>query len=210
MNLESHLEEGERLIARAWKTIALRGVAGIVFGIVAVAWPGIGLTTLLALVGVFALISGFTALYGAYSAPSGTSGRGWLAFDGVLAIAFGIVVFVWPDLSARGLLFAIAAWAIATGIIEFGVGAAALPVTGSRSLLLMLWGVVSVSFGAIMFARPGTGALALLGLVAAFAIVTGVMQVAFAMELRRVAGDVEKSLSPRTTTKPTSKPALHG
>jgi uncharacterized membrane protein HdeD (DUF308 family) len=206
MNLESHLEEGERLIARAWKTLALRGVVAIAFGIVAVAWPDMGLTTLLALVGAFALVAGLTALYGAYRAPVNRARRAWLALDGVLAIAFAVLVLVWPDLSARGLLFAIAAWAVATGIVEFGLGAAVLPVTGPRSLLLMFWGVVSAAFGAIMFARPGAGALALLALVAAFAIVTGVTQVAYAVELRRLAGELERRLSPR----PSPKPALHG
>jgi uncharacterized membrane protein HdeD (DUF308 family) len=206
MNLESHLEEGERLIARAWKTLALRGVVAIAFGIVAVAWPDMGLTTLLALVGAFALVAGLTALYAAYRAPVNRARRTWLALDGVLAIAFAVLVLVWPDLSARGLLFAIAAWAVATGIVEFGLGAAVLPVTGPRSLLLMFWGVVSAAFGAIMFARPGAGALALLALVAAFAIVTGVTQVAYAVELRRLAGELERRLSPR----PSPKPALHG
>lgn len=201
MNLESHLEEGERLIARTWKTLAVRGVLGIALGIIAVAWPNIGLTTLLALVGAFALVSGTTALYGAFTTRLDRSGRAWLAFDGLLAIVFAIVILVWPDLSARGLLFAIAAWAIASGLLEFGVGAAVLPVTGARSLLLMLGGVVSVAFGAIMFARPGAGALALLALVAAFAIVTGSMQVAVAIELRRVAAKVERRVSPRSSTK---------
>lgn len=206
MNLESHLVEGERLIARAWKTLALRGVVAIAFGIAAVAWPDMGLTTLLALVGAFALVAGVSALSAAFRVPVNRARRAWLALDGGLAIAFAAVVLVWPDLSARGLLFAIATWAVATGILEFALGAAVLPVTGARSLLLMLSGVLSAAFGAIMFARPGAGALALLALVAAFAIATGVVQVAYATELRRIAGEVERRLSPHRS----AKPALHG
>ncbi len=202
MNPESHIEEAEQAVARGWRTLALRGVLAVAFGIVIVAWPNIGLTTLLALVAAFALVAGATALYGAFTVPVEGGRRAWLAVDGVLAIAFGIVVLVWPDLSARALLFAIAAWAVATGLIEFALGAFALPVTGGRALLLMLWGVGSVAFGVIMFAQPGAGALALLALVSAYAIVTGVLQIGFALELRRAAGELKTRLQPRASTKP--------
>lgn len=174
----------------------------IVFGVAALIWPSIGLSTLIALFAAFALASGIVAIYGAFTAPISNSQRGWLAFDGVLAIAVGVVVLVWPDLSGRALLFAIAAWAVASGVLELVYGAVVLPVTGGRSLLLMLWGVVSVAFGVVMFAKPGTGALALLALIAAFAIVTGIVQIAYAIELRRMAGEVKHRFEPRAATKP--------
>ena len=66
-----------------------------------------------------------------------------------------------------------------------------LPISGSRSLLLVLGGLLSIAFGVIMFAHPGAGAVALLALIAAFPLMTGVMQIAFALELRRVLGEVE-------------------
>ena len=105
---------------------------------------------------------------------------------------------MWPDLSALGLLYAIAAWAIALGIFEIAF-AFDLPLSGGRSVLLALTGVLSVAFGVIMFAEPGAGAVALLALVAAFALVTGAMQIAFALELRRVAHELEDRVRPHAT-----------
>jgi uncharacterized membrane protein HdeD (DUF308 family) len=203
-HIESQLKEGERKLARIWRTLAVSGLLGIAFGVVTVIWPGIGLTTLIAVFAGFALAIGLTTIIGAFDAA--VPPRFWIVLQGLLPIAAAIVVLVWPGLSARALLFAIAAWAVATGILEFLGGMLALPLSGARALLVMLTGLVSVAFGVIMFARPGAGALALLMLIAAFAIVTGVTQLAASFELRRVAHEAER----RVQRRPTAKPVTHG
>ena len=115
MNLETHLNEGERTLARIWKVTALRGVLAIAFAVVILVWPSIGLTALIALFGAFALVSGVTTIVGAFNAAMRGGERAWLVVEGLLGVAVGVVVFVWPGLSALGLLYAIAAWAIAIG-----------------------------------------------------------------------------------------------
>ncbi len=203
MNLETHLQEGEQALAHIWKVTALRGALAIAFAVVILIWPSIGLSALLALFGAFALVSGVATIAGAFNLPIRGGQRAWLVVDGLLGIAVGVVVFVWPDLSALGLLYAIAAWAIAVGIFEIAL-AFALPISGGRSLLAVLGGLLSIAFGVIMFAHPGAGAVALLALIAAFALVTGFMQVAFALELRRVVAELERPFRPRATAKPVS------
>ena len=200
MNLERHLKEGEQALARMWKIALLRGVVAIAFAVVILVWPNIGLATLIALFGAFALVSGIATIAGAFSLPSGDGERVWLTLEGLLGIVVGVVVFVWPDLSALGLLYAIAAWAIAVGLFEITL-AFALPLSGGRALLVMLGGLLSVAFGVIMFGHPGAGAVALLALVAAFALVIGVMQIAFAVELRHVVAELEPTVRPRATAK---------
>jgi uncharacterized membrane protein HdeD (DUF308 family) len=204
--IESQLKEGERKLARIWRMLAVSGLLGIAFGVVMVIWPGIGLTTLIAVFAGFALAIGLTTLIGAFNAGVPQRARFWIVLQGLLPIAAAAVVLVWPGLSARALLFAIAAWAVATGILEFLGGMLALPLSGTRALLVMLTGLVSVAFGVIMFARPGAGALALLMLIAAFAVVTGVTQLAAAFELRRVAHEAGRRVQPR----PRAKPVTHG
>ncbi|MPV90555.1 HdeD family acid-resistance protein, partial [Georgenia ruanii] len=163
----------------------VRGAVAIIFAIVILLWPGIALATLIALVGAYALVSGIAMIVGAFSVPIRGGQRAWIIFEGLLGIAVGVVVFVWPNLSALGLLYAIAAWAILVGILEI-VLAFVLPFTGGRTLLLALGGVLWAAFGVIMFARPGAGAVALLALIAAFAFVTGVMHIGLALDLRRL------------------------
>jgi len=198
--LESHLEEGERVLARIWRGTALRGLLATAFGIIVLVWPNIGLGTLIALVGVLALTSGAATMLGASRAALPAGQRSWMVLEGALATAAGVVVFVWPGLSALALLYAIAAWAIAVGIVQVAL-AVVLPFSGGRSVLLTLSALLSIAFGVVMFARPGAGAIALLALVAAFALVTGVTQIAWALELRRVSGAIERGLR-RTTRRP--------
>jgi len=204
MNPETHLQDGERTLARIWKVTALRGIAALAFSAVILGWPNIGLAALIALFGAFALVSGIATIAGTLSFPIQRSRRAWLAFEGLLGIAVGVVVFVWPGLSALGLLWAIAAWAIAVGVFEITL-AFVLPISGGRSLLLALGGLLSVAFGVIMFAHPGAGAVALLALIAAFALVTGVMQVMFALELRRVVAELDRRVRPLATAKPVTQ-----
>ena len=205
MTLETHLQEGERVLAHFWKVTALRGALAIAFAVVVLIWPSIGLSALVALFGGFALVSGLATIVGAFNLPTSGGERAWLVFEGLLGVVVGGVVGVWPDLSALGLLYAIAAWAIAMGVFEIAL-AFVLPLSGGRSLVAVLGGLLSVAFGVIMFAHPGAGAVALLALIAAFALVTGVMQIAFALELRRVTAELTQRVGPHVT----AKPVMHG
>ena len=205
MNPEPQLKDGERMLARIWKVTALQGVLAIAFAAVILVWPNIGLATLVALFGAFALVCGVATIIEAVRTPMAGRQRVWLGIQGALGIAVGVVVFVWPNLSALGLLYAIAVWAIALGILEIAL-AFELPLSGRRALLLGLTGLLSIAFGVIMVMKPGAGAVALLALVAAFAIVTGIMEIAFAIDLRRVVGELEHPKRQRAT----AKPVMHG
>jgi uncharacterized membrane protein HdeD (DUF308 family) len=111
--------------------------------------------------------------------------RGWLALWSLLSIAVGVLVFVWPNISALALLYVIGAYAVAGGIIAVG-GAFWLPLDGGDSALMVLTGLVSILFGIVIFARPGTGALVVLALIAAFALVTGITELVVAIGGKRI------------------------
>jgi uncharacterized membrane protein HdeD (DUF308 family) len=184
--------------------MALRGALGIAFSAAILVWPSIGLRALIVLFGAYALVSGVATFFEAFSGLIRGGRRAWLVIEGLLGVAVGVAVFVWPGLSALGLLYAIGAWAIALGILEVAL-AFVLPLSDGRSLLVALGGLLSVVFGVIMFAHPGAGAVALLALVAAFALVTGVMRIAFALELRRVAVELDHRVQPHATAKPVTQ-----
>jgi uncharacterized membrane protein HdeD (DUF308 family) len=204
MNLRTQLQEGEQELTHIWKVTALRGALAIAFAVVILVWPSIGLATLIALFGAFALVSGVTTIAGAFSVPITRGRRAWLVLDGLIGVAVGVAVFIWPDLSALGLLYAIAAWSIALGIFEIAL-AFDLPLSSGQSLLLALGGVLSIGFGVIMLAHPGAGAVALLALISAFALVTGAIQIAFALELRRAGNELEDRVRPHATPTPVTQ-----
>lgn len=124
--------------------------------------------------------------------------RGWMAFAGGLSVVAGLLVLFWPSMGELALLYVIGIYAITLGVITAG-GAFRLPVSGADKALLLLSGIVSVLFGIVMFAKPGAGALAVLALIAAYSIVTGVSQIVVAIGGKRlVEADVRRAIDEAT------------
>src|SRR5258705_8574140 len=158
-------------LAKNWCLLLLRGIAAIVFGVLAFAWPGVTLLTLFLFSGAFALVDGVLAIIPAIT--GGAPGpRWWLAIVGLLGIAAGLLTFLMPGLSALGLLFFIAGWAIATGVFQI-IGAIHLRKELDNEWLLILGGVISVLFGIGMMLAPGAGALALVWVIGTYAVIIG-------------------------------------
>jgi uncharacterized membrane protein HdeD (DUF308 family) len=176
-------EEGERLLARSWRVAAAQGVLWTICGVVLVAWPEPGPRTLVVLMSVLALADGLLSGFAAFAVPLLRGMRRWLVLKAVVAIALGVALLAQPDLSSSSVVHVIAAWAMAEGVLEVRA-ARRLPLSGGRELLLFWSGIVSLVFGLVMLIEPAGGALALLGLIAVLAIVTGVMRIVLALELR--------------------------
>jgi uncharacterized membrane protein HdeD (DUF308 family) len=203
--IDEATDTGGRMLARAWKMIAANGAAAILFGIVLVLWPEIGLTTIVAVVAVYALVRAVLAGLTAFSAPLPHTERRWLTLEAVAGTAIGIALLVWHDISAQTLLYVVAAWALAIGVLMLAA-AIQLPLDTPGRLLLTLNGFIAGAFGAVMFIEPDVGAIAIVALIATFMIVIGVMQIGFAFELRKLVADVRERIPrPSTTT-----PVMHG
>jgi uncharacterized membrane protein HdeD (DUF308 family) len=183
-------EEGERLLARNWKVMAAQGLLWILCGVVLVAWPDPGPRTLAALLSVLALADGLMSGFAAFALQLPRRTRRWLVVEAVVAVTLGVALLAARGVSSTTLLYVIAAWAVAKGVLKLNA-ARRLPLSGGRELLPFWGGIVSLAFGVVMFVlalvvEPAGGAVALRGLIAAFAIVDGVMQIVFALDLRSV------------------------
>jgi uncharacterized membrane protein HdeD (DUF308 family) len=171
------------VFAGSWWAMVLRGIAGIVFGVLAFMWPHITLTVLVFLFGAYALVDGaFSIVAGIKS--YGEYKRWWLLLiEGVLSVLAGAFAFFVPAMTALILLILIASWAIVTGILEIAA-AIQLRKVITGEWLLALSGVLSVLFGALLLYNPVRGALAVVWLIGAYSIVFGILLIAFGIKLR--------------------------
>jgi uncharacterized membrane protein HdeD (DUF308 family) len=170
-------------LSRYWWLVLLRGIAFIVFGVLAFMWPGLTLVTLVLFYGAFVLVDGVLALAQAIMGGN-MSSRWWLALIGVAGIAAGILTFMWPGLTALLLLIFIACWAIVLGAFQIA-GAIRLRKEIDNEWTLILSGVLSVLFGIVLLVQPGAGAVGLIWVIAAYSVVFGVLLVALAFRLKK-------------------------
>jgi len=174
-----------RTLAENWWLLLLRGIASIVFGVLAFVWPGLTLVALILLWGAYAIADGGIALWAAISGKGGEiAPRWWLAIVGIVGLLAGLVAFVSPGLTALVLLMFIAGWAIVIGVLEIW-GAIQLRKEIEGEWWLILSGLLSIAFGALLFARPGPGALSLVWVIGAFAILHGCTLIGLAFRLKQ-------------------------
>jgi uncharacterized membrane protein HdeD (DUF308 family) len=161
-------------LARSWWLVAVRGLAAIVFGLIALLMPGITLLALVLLFAAYAIVDGASKVVSAFRRHPDGSRDMWSLLAGILGIVAGIVAAVWPGITALVLLILIAAWAIVTGVFEI-VAAYRLRDQINGEALLALGGALSIAFGVLALLMPSAGALAIVWLIGAYAIATGIV-----------------------------------
>ena len=170
-------------LAENWWLVLLRGIASILFGVLAFVWPGLTVFWLVLLFAAYAIVDGVIALWAAFTGPGVMAPRWWLIVIGLLGIAAGVVTFMYPAMTAIVLLYFIAGWIIASGVFTIA-GAVALRKEIEGEWWLILNGALSILIGLFMFFQPGAGALALIWLIGAYALIVGVTLVMLAFKLR--------------------------
>jgi uncharacterized membrane protein HdeD (DUF308 family) len=186
------------MMTRTWWAVALRGAVAVIFGLLALIWPGITLLALVILFGAYAFTDGAFALGSAFFGENADGrSRAWLAVQGVAGIVLGLVAFFWPDVTALVLLYVIAAWAIVTGVLGV-IAAIRLRKEIRGEWLMALSGVLSVVFGLLLAIWPGAGALTLVLFIGAFALLFGAVLIGLGLRLRHLRHDG----SPAGTARP--------
>ncbi|RBP35362.1 uncharacterized membrane protein HdeD (DUF308 family) [Roseimicrobium gellanilyticum] len=170
-------------LAQSWGWILLRGILAILFGFMAFAWPLITLQVLVILYGAYVFIDGVSAVIAAIAGGTVVP-RWWLAMIGAFGIIAGLAVFFWPGITALVLLIFIGVTSIVRGIFEI-IGAIALRKEISNEWMLALSGVASVGFGVIMVLFPGSGAIAMVWVIAVYAVAFGLLLTGLALRLRK-------------------------
>ena len=170
-------------LGRNWGWIVVRGIAAVIFGVLALVLPGVTLAALVLLWGAYALADGIIALIAAFRIRDRGKPFWALLVVGILGIAAGILTFIWPGMTAIVLLAFIAAWSLVMGIFQI-IAAVRLRKSIENEWLLGLSGLLSIIFGVLMLINPGAGALAVIWVIGAYAILFGVLLIALGVKLR--------------------------
>jgi len=180
------IERGWRPFAGIWWLMLLRGLCGLLFGVVAILAPGV---TILSLVVVFAVYMVADGVFGLISAVmAGQRGERWglLVAESLFNFVVGLIMLLDPEITIFAFMLLIAAWAIMTGALMIG---AAINHRRDGKVPLVIGGLVSVVFGIVLAIGPLIGAVVLTWWLGIYALIFGAALVAFGLKLRSIAAE---------------------
>lgn len=176
-----------RAAARSsWGWTVARGALTLIFGILALIWPGAAFLSLAIVFGAYAFVDGIATLIGGFSSRSG--GVRWpLILSGVLGIIAGIITFVSPGATVLALLWLIAAWALVRGILEIVAAIrwrAEIP--GAGEWLVGLNGLLLVILGILLAFNPLAGIITTAYFIGFYAVIAGLVLIVLGFRLRNL------------------------
>jgi uncharacterized membrane protein HdeD (DUF308 family) len=169
------------VLAESWWAVGLRGILGIIFGLICLLTPGIAVQVFVILFAAYMLVDGVFAIFSGIRAARNGERWGLLLLEGVVDLAAGAVAVLWPAITLVALIWVIAVWAIVSGALMLGA-AFALNRDHGR-WWLALGGIASIIFGVLMVIEPLVGAVVLTMWIGAYAIVFGVVLLVLAFQL---------------------------
>lgn len=186
-NLKSEITA---VVKGVWWLVLLRGILGIVFGIIALMAPAIALTGIAIVVGVYLLLDGITEIVHAVQTRKSDRRWGWLLFQGIVSVLAGLAAIILPGLAGLvgGLivLWTIVFYTLAHGILGL-VSAAGVGEAPGRGWAIFS-GIVAIAFAILLaillLVTPGASVLSLIWVVGIYAIILGIALIVAAVKVR--------------------------
>ncbi len=170
------------MLARNWWAIAIRGVLGILFGLVALFLPGATMLSLVLIFAAYTLLDGVFAIISAVRAAGAHERWGLLVLEGIVDIVVAGIAVFWPAITVVAFVLLVAFWAIVTGGLMLWAAFRLDPDSGRW--WLVLGGIVSLLYGVLLIVAPMVGALVLTWWLGAYALIFGVALLVLAFRLR--------------------------
>jgi uncharacterized membrane protein HdeD (DUF308 family) len=183
MSTEGRYQQRLSTFAANWRALALRGLVALLFGLVVLFWPGLVLTVLAVLFGLYAAVDGAITFVPVLRSPDPGPQRTLPLTEGAVGIVAGLVAILWPGLTTSGLVYVIVVWAVVTGTLKI-LTAILLRAEVENVWMLAGSGLLSVLFGVVLAAIARSDLPYLAPLVGAFAVIVGLALIVFAFRLR--------------------------
>ena len=172
------------VLSRNWGWVVLRGLATLLFGVLAFVAPGLSLFGVMILFALYAVAEGLASVVAAINRALISEERwGSLLVSGVVSLLAGAIALIWPAMTALILVFIIALRAIVTGILDI-MTAIRIRHVVTGEWMMALAGVMSILFGVVLIMQPGVGALGLIYVIGGWAVLFGALMVALGVKLR--------------------------
>jgi uncharacterized membrane protein HdeD (DUF308 family) len=169
------------VLAESWWAVGLRGIFGILFGLICLLTPGVAVEVFVILFAAYMLVDGVFAIVGGIKAARNGERWGLLILEGIVDLAAGFVAVLWPAITLVALIWIVAIWAIVSGALMLSA-AFALNLDHGR-WWLALGGIASVIFGILLVIEPLIGAVVLTLWIGAYALVFGIFLLMLAFQL---------------------------
>ncbi len=169
------------VLADSWWAVGLRGILGILFGLICLLTPGVAVEVFVILFSAYMLVDGVFAIVSGIKAARNGERWGLLILEGIVDLAAGVVAFLWPAITLVALIWIIAVWAVVSGVLMLSA-AFTLNIDHGR-WWLALGGIASVIFGILLVIEPLIGAVVLTLWIGAYALVFGVFLLVVAFQL---------------------------
>jgi uncharacterized membrane protein HdeD (DUF308 family) len=183
MSDEGRYRQRLSTLAANWQALALRGLIALVFGLVVLFLPGLVLTVLSILFGLYAAVDGVITFVPALRSPDRGPQRTLPLAEGAVGIVAGLVALLWPGLTAIGLVYVIAGWAVVTGVLKI-LTAVLLRAEVPNGWMLAGSGALSALFGILLLVLARSDVPFLAPFIGGFAVVVGLALIIFAFRLR--------------------------
>jgi uncharacterized membrane protein HdeD (DUF308 family) len=170
------------ILVRNWWAFVIRGIAAVLFGLLALVVPTATMLSLVLVFAAYALVDGIFAITAAVRAARAHERWGLLVLEGVVDILVGIAAVAWPGLTVVLFVLLIAFWALLTGGLLLAAG---LKVDADHGRWGMILGATaSLLLGVLLLIAPLIGAVVLTWWIGAYALIFGIAMLVLAFRLK--------------------------
>jgi len=169
----------ERLFSHWW-VLAIKGILLVALWIFALVFPEISFVLLIIYLGVIIFFVGGFLIWAAILHRKRNKVWKIRLVEGIVDVVIGILITFYPILSGKFLIFLLAIWAIAMGVVYF----LRFIKHKEYKVILLISGLLAVTLGAMILLFPTSGTVTLVYILALFAIIFGITLIFFAWKLR--------------------------
>lgn len=175
------------LLERPWWELVLRGIIILVFGMLALVYPGLTIAVFVIFFGAFTFIEGIFGMVGALGAKADNPQWILMFISSMFSFAVGVIVLSWPGMSALVLLYFIGAWFLINGTVQIVFGLRSKE-GGARMGTYAIGGILGIVIGLMAFTWPGATAIGIAWIIGIFAIIFGVQLIVLGLMTKGVEG----------------------